>query len=695
MPKMLLIALSTLLLHGHVAFLLGQVGRASITGIVRDPTAAVVAGVSVKARHVETGVLYEATSNEVGAYTLGALPIGEYAITYTAPGFKEFTRGGIMLASAQIARIDPTLEVGQVQESLTVTAEATLLKTETSQASETVNSSVFTQLPLSFGGQGRNMAVFADKLVPGVRGSSYTMSIQGNPGASAGILIDGMTNLAGFLPGDFGEASVSPEAVQELTVLTGNVTAEQGRQSGGTLNFTLKSGTNRPHGAVFYYLRNEVLNANNWNNNLYLAADPNFTKSTTSSFKRPLDRRKDYGFTFGGPVYIPKLYNGRDRTFFQVTMERFNTATQGPGSLSWSVPQPEMWNGNLSRLLTGNQVGVDALGRTVFEGQIYDPTTLRQVNGRYVADPFQGNIIPVSMLSTVAKNFGKVFNEWYQPVNSSITNNMFTPTQNRQDVKQYTVKIDHTLGVKHKFSGYYYKHGFPRNFQENVSEIWSLKDPDLGGPLSRSIRQQRRGYSWNGGYDWMASPTILSHFTVGLNNNGNAFRSRQVGKSFADSWGIKGIGLGAPDEQVTRPVISLGGSPVATFQSWNHDANRDEFYRSVILGETVSWQRGSHTLKFGIEWNFLRYDSQQFNNTGGTFNFAARTTAIPGESYTSRIGNSFASFLLGQVDSSTLGPIFNPITTRHYGGIRAGQLESQFEADSQHRAAMERKLPAV
>src|SRR4029453_456345 len=110
---------------------------------------------------------------------------------------------------------------------------------------------------------------------------------------------------------------------------------------------------------------------------------------------------------------------------------------------------------------------------------------------------FPGNIIPASRLSTVAKNFGKEFKEWYLPVNTNLTNNMFTPTQNRQDVKQYTVKLDHSITEKHKLTGYYYKHGFPRNFQENQSEVWSLKDPDLGGPLSRSIRQQRRGYNWN------------------------------------------------------------------------------------------------------------------------------------------------------------------------------------------------------
>jgi hypothetical protein len=118
---------------------------------------------------------------------------------------------------------------------------------------------------------------------------------------------------------------------------------------------------------------------------------------------RPKDRRKDYGGSFGGPVYIPKIYDGRNKTFFYFTAERFNNATSGPGGLNWSVPQPEMFQGNLSRLLTGRQVGTDAMGRPVMEGQIYDPSTLKQVNGRYIAEPFAGNIIPSNRISNVAK----------------------------------------------------------------------------------------------------------------------------------------------------------------------------------------------------------------------------------------------------------------------------------------------------
>ncbi|MCS7314392.1 MAG: TonB-dependent receptor [Bryobacterales bacterium] len=658
------IVLCLLILVGAQQSSLAQVGRASITGIVTDSTGAVIPAVTVKARHVATGVDYQTVSNEVGAYTLSALPVGEYTVTYSAAGFKTLVRRGISLATAQIARIDPVLEVGQLVEQLTVTAEAPLLQTETAQSTESVTSQIFATLPLAFGSRGRNMADFAARLVPGVRGSDYTMSIQGTPGASAGIVVDGMTNLAGFLPGDFAEASISAEAVQELTVITGTPSAEHGRQSGGTLSFTLKSGTNQLHGSAFYTLRNEFLHANDWNNNLYLARDP-----SNSTFRRPMDRQKNYAGSLGGPVHLPNLYDGRNRTFFYFTAERFFTRTLGPGSLTRSVPQPEMWEGNLSALLRPTRVGTDALGRDVFEGMIYDPTTWRLVGGRYVADPFYGNIIPPSRISKVARAFAEEFKKWYMPVNSNLTNNSFTSNQYRMDARNYSLKVDHTFSSAHKISAYYYKHSFPRNFQENVSEVWSLLDPDLGGPLSRSIRQHRRGYNWNVSHDWVLSPSLLNHASVGLNNNANAFRSRQIGKHFADKWGIKNVGLGAPDDQVTRPVINLGSSPVVTFQSWNHDANRDEFYRNLVLSDSLSWYKGTHTIKLGGEINLFRYDSQQFNNTGGTFNFAARTTAIPGETFTSRIGNSFASFLLGEVNSATLGPIFNPITSSYYAAL--------------------------
>ncbi|MEK7403569.1 MAG: carboxypeptidase regulatory-like domain-containing protein [Acidobacteriota bacterium] len=663
LPKGLVI-ICCLLIVGEGTLLDGQLGRASVTGIVSDPTGAVAPGVAVTATSVETGVAYKTTTNEVGHYTIGALPVGQYSVSFTSTGFKEFSRHGLSLRSAQVARIDVTLQVGEVTEKLLVTAETPLLETETAQASETVTANVFRDLPLSFGG-GRNMAAFADKLVPGVRGDYWAMKIQGTPSGGQSVIIDGQNNLAGFLSGDFAEASISPEAIQELTVFTGNVAAEFGRAAGGALNFILRSGSNDLHGSGFFYLRNEILNANDWNNNRLLAADPNFTNPQTRNFLRPKERRFDRGFSVGGPVAIPKLYDGRNKTFFHITLERFKREEAGPTSLIRSVPQPEMFDGDLSRLLTGRQVGTDALGRPVMEGQLYDPKTLREAGGQFVADPFLGNRIPLSRISQLGRKFKSIFAEYYPPVTTDLTNNLYWTRYYKQNVKQTTIKVDHSFSPAHKVAGFYYRHGFPREF-EDQGGIWSLKDPTLGGPLAKAMFQHRRGYNWNVNYDWLVGPALLNHASVGVNVNRNRYGSRHAGKGYASQWGLKGVGLGLTEDKWTQPQFNLGSSPVVSYDSWGMPDNRDRYYAGYIVNETLSWQRQKHNIKFGFEWNRQVNEEYKFDNSAGSFSFSARTTGIPGQSYTARTGHSFASFLLGEVDSASLTPVFNALLNRTY-----------------------------
>jgi hypothetical protein len=338
------------------------------------------------------------------------------------------------------------------------------------------------------------MASFASLLVPGVGPSSaWNMRIQGTPSQTANIVIDGMSQTDGFLVGGFSENSISPEMIQELTVFTGNVSAEYGRAGGGSLNFILKSGSNRFHGSGFFYMRNEVLNSNDWNSNRVLAADPDLKNPQTSNFLRPRSRMFTKGFSVGGPVLIPKVYDGRDKTFFYIALERYNTEQQGPTTLSTSVPQPEMFDGNLSRLLTSKQVGVDALGRQVIQGQLYDPSSLRQVNGQFVADPFLGNIIPASRISQVARNIKPIAAEYYPPVTNNLANNLYWTRYLKQDVQQFTVKVDHSFSTMHKVAAFYGRNKAPRNFQDQ-NGIWSLADPTGGGPLARAQYQNRNGY---------------------------------------------------------------------------------------------------------------------------------------------------------------------------------------------------------
>ncbi|MCI0418476.1 MAG: carboxypeptidase-like regulatory domain-containing protein, partial [Acidobacteria bacterium] len=214
MRSQFLLVVLCLLIAAQGAALYAQMGRASITGIVSDSSGAIVPGVAVTATQTGTQVTTETTTNDVGNYTISALPIGQYSISFTKPGFKIHSRTGLDLGSGQVARIDVTLDVGEVSDQVTVTGEASLLQTESAQASKGVTASVFARLPLNFSGS-RNMQKFADKLVPGVNGDIWRVKIQGTPGGTQNVVIDGTTNTAGMLPGDFAEASISPEAIQE------------------------------------------------------------------------------------------------------------------------------------------------------------------------------------------------------------------------------------------------------------------------------------------------------------------------------------------------------------------------------------------------------------------------------------------------------------------------------------------------
>lgn len=403
--------------------LAAQFDRGTITGTVTDPSGAVVPRAEVTAVNMDTGVPTQTFTNEIGLYRLTNIPIGRYEIRFTAPGFKTLTRSGITLTVAQTLRLDVTLETGTVQESVTVTAEASLLKMDNAQVSTTIQSRVVTDLPLSFAG-GRAIENFACALTPAVEGNNWTSYIAGTPAFSKEVLIDGMS-AAAQIQGHVGESSPPMEAVQEFSVQTSGMSAEYGRTSGGVFNFALKSGTNEFHGSAFYYLRNEIFNANGWMNNWRLTQSPGDPR-----YKRARDRQFLGGGSAGGPIPLPKIYSGRNRTFLfgafeHYTMERYQLSQDYVAT----VPIPHFLEGNFSKLLTSTVVGQDALGRNVLAGQIFDPKTMRQVGTRWVSEPFPGNIIPKSRMSAVSGKVIELFKKHYQPMIPDRLTNNSTRTQ--------------------------------------------------------------------------------------------------------------------------------------------------------------------------------------------------------------------------------------------------------------------------
>ena len=374
-----------------------QTDRGTITGTIIDPAGAVVANAAIEARNTATGAQYQVASSTTGNYTIPNLPTGTYELSVTVPGFKKLVRAGLGIQAAQTIRVDGALEVGSATESVTVTEAATLLKTESGELSNTVATKTMDTLPLLSVGQNSSGIRNPFNLVALLPGAFYqpspsftgpTVRINGGISGSEKVLIDGMdaTNILGQGANQQGQPGM--DSIQEWTVQTSNYAAEFGQAGSAVMNVTMKSGTNQYHGNAYEYFQNDFLNAGQ-----AFTVD---TKGNPNEHIRPRVRRNDYGLTLGGPVTIPKVYDGQNRTFFFFGWEQF-LQTQNTLPAVRTVPAPAYRIGDFSAAITaagGRNLGTDPLGRAIIANTIYDPTSRHVApNGQTVTDPFTGNKI--------------------------------------------------------------------------------------------------------------------------------------------------------------------------------------------------------------------------------------------------------------------------------------------------------------
>ena len=299
------------LVLGIVCFFLislafGQTDRGTITGSVSDPTGAVVASAPIQVKNTQTGTVYNGATSATGNYTFPQLPPGTYELAVTVPGFKNFVRQNIVVQVTQVVRADAALEVGASTESVTVSAETSLLKTESGEVSVNVTGDRMLNLGMLPIGNGfssshgvRNPMAVAN-LTPGTFfDPNLNIRVNGAPSNTESVRIEGQDSTNGVVTFAQAETQPSVDAIQELSVQTSNYAAEYGQAGAGVFNYTMRSGTNQFHGSLYDYNSNEAYNAGQY-----------YTHT------RPKLRRNDYGGTIGGPVWIPKVYNGRDKTFF-------------------------------------------------------------------------------------------------------------------------------------------------------------------------------------------------------------------------------------------------------------------------------------------------------------------------------------------------------------------------------------------
>ena len=590
---------------------------AQITGTITDPSGGVVASAKVAAINDATGIRYAAQSNQSGIYTVPLLPPGQYRIQVDAAGFKKLERPGIQLTVAQIAQIDLALQLGASSQSVTVSDTAPLLDVSSNAIGGVVNPEQVQDLPML----GRNSNALMT-LVPGVRATRATtvspvleshyqfFSINGSRPNQSEFMFDGGNNTNLTFNGP--EYSPQVEEVQEFRIQTSNFSAEFANSGGGVINVASKSGTNRIHGSLFEYFRNDVLSANDFFSN-------------RSGKARPMLRYNQFGGTVGGPII-------KNRTFFFFAYEGLREEV--PTVVTTSVPTALQRAGNFSQTFSST-------GQLV---QIYDPYSTRpdpSRPGSYIRTPLNGNIIPVSRLDPVAQKI-----ESYYPAANSLgdpntgLNNYIFSGPSIRSTDDFSGRVDHAVNSTTMLMGRFSRADLgtwtnPATFgQSNVASPGYVTKPQhhpyAMGKLTKTFSPTLFGefiFSWTRWY----------YVSFGLSNG---FDPTQLG--FPSYLKANSLSLGFPS-------INPGEmSPLGTYYN-EHDVS-DRYEGKVNLSKII----GNHTLKFGGMYGVGKYSTTVYDNSTGSYTSSTAFTQGPDPLVSSpTAGFGFASFLLGTMSAGT------------------------------------------
>jgi len=619
---------------GLAAF--GQTGG-TITGVISDPSGALVANAPVEAKNLATGVVSTAATSATGNYTLGDLPAGTYEVDAAVPGFKKYVQTAITVQQLQTTRVDVTLQVGASTDAVTVVDVAPLLQTETGDISHNVTTNIQDELPMGSIGAIR-VSTEVLLTIPGVNGGT---SINGAPASSERIRIDGLdaTYTLGNVYYSFGAPSV--DSLQEVAIQTSNYAAEYGQSTGAVLSYTMRSGTNQFHGSLYDYWVNEDLNS-------YGAY----------SHTRPRARGNDYGGTVGGPVWIPKVYNGKNKTFFFFSFETHPTTTTTSNNLL-TVPTAQYQAGNFSAAeaaVSNKVLGTDVLGAPIIQNSIYDPKTQYVIaSGPGAGDTyrtvFPGNIIPSTRLDPVALRVQALIPQPQGPLATGLIQNYVNPYTTVAQDHIPSIKIDHSVSSKIKLSYNWGEvliktPGPPTNpTAEGFPTLISAQLPTNWPTTSNRLN-----------YDQTIRPTLLLHLGGSFVKSSLSMPAAVTGYNPATGIGLTGpfTPLGFPGFSGLTGANNTGGVSYVG-NNTGIDGQELTLEEKTNFIANLTWVKNNHTYKFGGEASIEGYPNENFESTNGTFVFSANETALPYLNSNIVAGNSigfpYASFLLGAVDS--------------------------------------------
>jgi len=612
-----------------VATVHGQETGGAINGTISDEQKAALPGVTVTLRNEATNAVLTTVTNSEGTYVVPFVPIGRYTLTATLTGFTTAKQADIEVRIGDRLRLDLGLRVGAITEEVTVSSQVPLLEASSASRGQVINRDQVQDLPLL----GRNPFMLA-QLSTGVQYTPTTASRSNRPFDNGGmdnlsigggrpftneLLLDGVPNTGtevdqpnnlSFVP--------SPDATAEFKVQTNLYDAQYGRSGGGVVNVILKSGTNQFHGSFYEYYRDEKLNANT------------FDANRAGQAKAGLYWNQP-GLTVDGPVRIPGLYNGTDRTFFMYSWEQIRSEVPFPQV--YTVPSALERTGDFSQTRTAD-------GRPIV---IYDPLTTRMVNGQFVRDPFPGNVIPASRLDPVAL---ALLQRVPLPNASGIVNNLLVPENSRADkYDQHVFKIDQVLSANHRF--------FTRFVRNKRTEINDL----AGYPAEASPWYQhgRMNVGFSGEATSVLSPSVVLNSRVGFIRHDFYIQLHGDGTDPAS--------LGFPASlasQVARPSFpQINYEGYSAFGSGRGGASQFTVSDTWSWSETLSMTKGKHSLKFGGELRALINDQQNPTSSAGNYTFNRNFTRRNVNSADADSGNGVATLLLGYPSDTSFIPI-NP-----------------------------------
>jgi hypothetical protein len=587
--------------------------RSSLMGRVTDPSGSAVPNAKVVVIKTDTNSRSETVSGSEGNYTMPFLAPGPYEVIVEVPGFKKYVHSGIEIGSNQRVAADIRLEIGSPTEAVTVTTEAPLLNAVTASSGQVITTREVEDLPMN-GNTPLALARNALGVIPKQKhllnqvkpydtGSAVDISLGGANAGSNEYLIDGVPNMSSAARA--GAFSPSMDAVDEVKVELYQADASYGDTLGGTVNITTKSGTNQPHGSLYEFNQTSALSAN-----------PFFLNAANQ--KQPVTRSNQYGGTFGGPVWIPKLFNGRDKLFFMLAYEGFKDSS--PGVLTTAVPTMAERGGDFSALLASNI-------------QLYDPATAVLSGTKIVRQPFSGNTISASRLNAVAKSYLQYYPAPNQPGKADGENNYVVPNPSVNNFASWVGRTDVNISSANKL---FFKMQMS-SYTNSTADIF--QNPSTGQFSGMDI--------WGGVLDdvHMFSPTLVMDTRLGF--------TRSFSTSSIKSAGFDPTTLGFPSYMKTSatmaamPRISFSESSQPNVAGMSAAPGATTPFTSLQWFTSLTKVWGKHSVKAGFD--FRRYDANSLSAGygAGTIGFS-NTWMGQGTGYSNpSFGGGFSSFMLG------------------------------------------------